>query len=58
MIGRNILPRICIKLVQEKQKQNVLSVREQEEPYPEIKQWVKSNFRNCVYMLENRNNVL
>ena len=36
IIGRNILHRIGIKLIQEKQKQNVLIVREQEESNPEI----------------------
>ena len=36
-------------MVQEKQKQNVLSVREQEESDPEIKQWVKGNFQQlCI----------
>ena len=49
IIGRNILPRIGIELIQEKQKQNVLSVREQEELDPEIKQWVKDNFHQlCI----------
>ena len=45
ILGRNMLPQIGVKLIQEKQKQNVLSVREQEESDPEIEQWVKDNFQ-------------
>ena len=45
IIGRNILPQIGVRLIQEKHKQNVLSIREQEESDPEIKQWVKDNFQ-------------
>ena len=37
-IGRNILPQIRIKLIQEKQKQNNLTIRESEKSNPEIKQ--------------------
>ena len=44
IIGRNILPQIGVELIHEKEKQNVLSVREQEESDSEIKQWVKANF--------------
>ena len=32
-------------MIQEKQRQNVLSIREQEKSDPEIKQWVKDNFQ-------------
>ena len=45
IIGRNILPQIGVRLIQEKHKQNVLSIREQEESDPEIKQWVKDIFQ-------------
>ena len=49
IIGRNILTQIGVELTQEKQKQNVLSVREQEESDSEIKQWVKDNFQQlCI----------
>ena len=34
IIGRNILPQIGVKLIQEKHKQNVLNLREQEESDP------------------------
>ena len=40
IIGRNILPQIGIRLVQEKPKQgDVLNIREQEQSKPEIRQW-------------------
>ena len=39
IIGRNILPQIGVKLIQEKHKQNVLSIREQEESVPVINQF-------------------
>ena len=58
IIGRNILPQIGVRLIQEKRKQNVLSVREEEESDPEIKQWVNKGskiiFNNCAYVSENR----
>ena len=48
-IGKNLLPQIGIKLIQEQQKQNVHAIREQEESNPAIKQWVKDNFAQlCV----------
>ena len=52
IIGRNIFPRIGIKLLQEKQKQNVLNVREQEDPDPEIKQWFRNNFQKLCVRIE------
>ena len=59
IIGRNILPRIGIKLIQEKQKQNVLNVREQEESDPEIKQWVRDNFQKlCIRIGKSKHHVM
>ena len=44
--------------MQEKQKQNVLSVREQEESDPEIKQWVKNSFQQlCMHILKSKNHM-
>ena len=59
IIGRNILPQIGVKLIQEKEKQNVLSVREQEESDPKIKQWVKTNFQQlCVRIGKSKNHMM
>ena len=59
IIGRNILPQIGVKLIQEKQKQNVLSVREQEESDPETKQWVKENFPQlCIRIGKSKNQMM
>ena len=45
IIGRNVLPRIGIRLIQEKQTHRVLNVQEKEESNHEIKQRVKDNFQ-------------
>ena len=59
IIGRNILPQIGFKLIQEKQKQNMLSLREQEESDPEIKQWVKYKFQKlCVRLGKSKNHMM
>ena len=59
IIGRKILTQIGVKLIQEKQKQNVLSVREQEESDPEIKQWVKDNFTQlCICIGKPKNHTM
>ena len=59
IIGRKILTQIGVKLIQEKQKQNVLSVREQEESDPEIEQWVKDNFTQlCIRIGKPKNHTM
>ena len=59
IIGRNILPQTGVRLIQEKQKQNVLSVREQEESDPENKQWVKDNFQHvCIRIGKSKNHMM
>ena len=59
IIGRNLLPQIGVKLIQEKQKQNVLSVRKQEESGPEIKQWAKDNFQQlCIRIGKLKNHMM
>ena len=59
IIGRNILPRMGIKLIQEKQKQNVLNVGEQEELDPEIKQMVKDNFHQlCIRIGKSKHHMI
>ena len=56
VIGRNILPQVGVKLIQEKHKQNALSVREQAESDPQIKQWVKYNFQQlCIGIGKSKN---
>ena len=59
IIGRNILPQVGVRLIQEKHKQNALSVREQEESDPEIKQWVKDNFQQlCIRIGKSKNHMM
>ena len=60
MIGRNILPQIGIRLIQEKLKQgNVLSILEQEQSNPEIKQWEKDNYPQlCIRVGKSKNHVM
>ena len=58
-IGRNILSRIGIELIQEKQKLNVLSVREQEESDPDIKQWVKDDLQQlCIRIGKSKHHMI
>ena len=48
-IGRNLLPRIGIRLIQDKPTRKVLTVQRSDESNHEIKQWVKDNFQQlCV----------
>ena len=59
IIGRNILPQIGVKLIQKKQKQNVLNVREQQEWDPEIKQWVKDTFQQlCIRIGKSKSHIM
>ena len=59
IIGRIMLPQIGVKLIQEKHKQNVLNVREQEESDPEIKQWVKKYFQQlCIRIGKSKNHMM
>ena len=59
IIGRNILPQIGVKRIQEKNKQNVLNIRGQEESDPEIKQWVKDNFQQlCIRIGKSKNHMM
>ena len=59
IIGRNILPQIGISLIQKKHTQNILSIREQEESDPEIKQWVKDNFQQlCIRIGKSKNHMM
>ena len=60
IIGRNILPQIGLKLVQEKQKHgDVLNIREQEESNLEIKEWVKISFpQQCIRVGMSKNHVM
>ena len=54
IIGRIILPQIGVRLIQEKYKQNVLSIREQEESDPKLNNGSKIIFNNYAYVLENQ----
>ena len=60
VIGRNILPQIGVKLVQEKQKQrDVLNIHEQEDSNPEIKQWFRDNYpKLCICIIKSKNHVM
>ena len=59
IFGRNLLPQIGIKLIQEQQKQNVHAIREKEESDPAIKQWVKDNFAQlCVRIGKSKNHTM
>ena len=57
--GRNILPQLGIKLIQEQHKQIVHIIREQEEAGPEIQQWVKDIFQQlCVRIGKSKNHTM
>ena len=57
--GRNLLPHIGIKLIQDKQTQRVLIVQRSDESNHEIKQWVKDNFQQlCVRIGKSKHHVL
>ena len=60
IIGRNILPQIGVKLIQEKPKQrDVLNILEQVHSNPEIKQWVKDNYPLlCIRIGKPRDHVM
>ena len=46
-------------MIQEKQKQNDLSVREQEESDAEIKQWVKDDFQQlCIRIGKSQHHMI
>ena len=58
-IGRNQLPRIGIKLIQEMQTHKVLNVQKREESNPDIKQRVKYNFQQlCVRIAKSKHHVM
>ena len=49
ILGRNLLPRIGIRLIQDKPTQKVLTVQRSDESNHQYKQWVKDNFQQlCV----------
>ena len=60
IIGRNILPQLGIRLIQEKPKQErVMNLRDQEQSNPEIKQWVKDNYPQlCICVGKSKNHIM
>ena len=59
IIGRNILPQIGIRIIQEKPKHgNVVNIREQEQSNPEFKKWVKDNYPQLCIRVGKSNNQL
>ena len=59
ILGRNLLPRIGIKLIQDKPTQKVLTVQQSDESNHEIKQWVKDNFQQlCVRIEKSKHHVM
>ena len=59
IIGRNILPRIGIKFIQDKQTHRVLTVQRSDESNHEIKQWVKVIFQQlCVRIGKSKYHVM
>ena len=59
IVGRNLLPHIGIKLIQDKQTQKVLTVQRSDESNHEIKQWVKDKFQQlCVRMVKSKHHVM
>ena len=59
VIGRNLLPHIGIKLIQDKQTQKVLTVQQSYESNHEIKQWIKDNFQQlCVQIGKSKHHVM
>ena len=58
-IGRNLLPRIGIILIQEKQTPRVLNVQRNGESNHETKQWVKDNFQQlCIRTGKSKHHVM
>ena len=50
---------IGVRLIPEKHKQNVLSIREQEDSDPEIKQWVREYFQQlCIRIGKSKNHMM
>ena len=59
IIGRNILPRIGIKLIHDKQTQKVLTVQRSDESNHETEQWVQDSFQQlCVRMGKSKHRVM
>ena len=59
IIGRNILPKIGVKLIQETNKQTILNICEKDESEPDIKQLVKDNFQQlCIRIGKPKNHMM
>ena len=59
ILGRNLLPRIGIKLIQDKPTQKVLTVQRSDESNHEIKQWFKDNFQQlCIRIGKSKHHVM
>ena len=60
IFGRNLIPNIALKLIQEKPHQKqVLNITEEYTSNPDIKQWVKKNFANlCVRIGKTKSHVM
>ena len=59
ILGRNLLPRIGIRLIQEKQTHKVLNLQEKDESSHEIKQWVKDKIQPlCVRIGKSKHHVM
>ena len=59
ILGRNLLPRIRIKLIHDKPTVKVLTVKRSDESNHEIKQWVKDNFQQlCVRVGKSKHHVI
>ena len=58
-IGRNLLPRIGIILIQEKQTHRVLNVQRNDESNHETEQWVKDKFQQlCIRIGKSKHYVM
>ena len=59
ILGRNLLPRIDIRLIRDKPTQKVLTVQWSDESNHEIKQWVKDNFQQlCIRIGKSKHHVM
>ena len=59
IIGRKLLPKIGVRLIQKTNKQTVLNIREKEESDPDIKQWVEDNFQQlCIRIGKSKNHMM
>ena len=59
ILGRNLLPRIGIKLIQDKPTQKVLTVQRSDKSNHEIKPWFKDNFQQlCVRIGKSKHHVM